>query len=101
MSADKSAKVWEISDDGNAEVIKTLASPEADAVEDMLVGCLWQKDHLSAQIKCLDAAEEQIITCGYDNKVAYFKQMHASTWFRFYRFQTEHSCGLKVSSLVD
>lgn len=46
MSADKSAKVWEISDDGNAEVIKTLASSEAGAVEDMLVGCLWQKDHL-------------------------------------------------------
>lgn len=46
MSADKSAKVWEISEDGNGRVIKTLASSESGAVEDMLVGCLWQNDHL-------------------------------------------------------
>lgn len=45
-SADKSAKVWEISDDGNGKVKKTLASPGSGGVDDMLVGCLWQNDHL-------------------------------------------------------
>ncbi|XP_031267106.1 actin-interacting protein 1-1-like [Pistacia vera] len=139
VSADKSAKVWEISEDGNGKVIKTLASSESGAVEHMLVGCLWQNDHLvtvslggrinifsardldkdpisfsghvknvnaltmlkssqkmilsssydglmirwiqgvgysgklerkySAQIKCLAAVEEQIVTSGFDNKV--------------------------------
>ena len=46
MSADKSAKVWEISEDGNGKVMKTLACPGSGGVEDMLVGCLWQNDHL-------------------------------------------------------
>lgn len=45
-SADKSAKVWEISDDGNGKVKKTLASPGSGGVDDMLVGCLWQNNHL-------------------------------------------------------
>lgn len=45
-SADKSAKVWEISEDGNGKVKKTLASPGSGGVDDMLVGCLWQNDHL-------------------------------------------------------
>lgn len=45
-SADKSAKVWEISEDGNGKVKKTLASPGSGGVDDMLVGCLWQSDHL-------------------------------------------------------
>lgn len=45
-SADKSAKVWEISDNGNGKVKKTLASPGSGGVDDMLVGCLWQNDHL-------------------------------------------------------
>lgn len=46
MSADKSAKVWEISEDGNGKVKKTLTCPGSGGVEDMLVGCLWQNDHL-------------------------------------------------------
>lgn len=46
VSADKSAKVWDISDDGKGKVNKTLASPGSGGVEDMLVGCLWQNDHL-------------------------------------------------------
>ncbi|KAK3189576.1 hypothetical protein Dsin_029137 [Dipteronia sinensis] len=46
VSADKSAKVWEISEDGNGKVVKTLVCSETGAVEDMLVGCLWQNDHL-------------------------------------------------------
>lgn len=45
-SADKSAKVWEISEDGNGKVKKTLTSPVSGGVDDMLVGCLWQNDHL-------------------------------------------------------
>ncbi|KAG6627591.1 actin-interacting protein 1-2 [Carya illinoinensis] len=46
MSADKSAKIWDISEDGNGKVKKTLTSPGSGGVEDMLVGCLWQNDHL-------------------------------------------------------
>ncbi|KAK0573076.1 hypothetical protein LWI29_002644 [Acer saccharum] len=46
VSADKSAKVWEISEDGSGKVVKTLVCSETGAVEDMLVGCLWQNDHL-------------------------------------------------------
>ncbi|PIA63699.1 hypothetical protein AQUCO_00201209v1 [Aquilegia coerulea] len=46
VSADKSAKVWEITEDGNGKVKKTLACPGSGGVEDMLVGCLWQNDHL-------------------------------------------------------
>lgn len=45
MSADKSAKVWEISDN-NGKVVKTLVCPGSGGVEDMLVGCLWQNDHI-------------------------------------------------------
>lgn len=46
MSADKTAKIWEISEDGNGTVKKTLACPGSGGVEDMLVGCLWQNDYL-------------------------------------------------------
>ncbi|GAV88567.1 WD40 domain-containing protein [Cephalotus follicularis] len=46
VSADKSAKVWEISEDGNGKVKKTLTCSSSGGVEDMLVGCLWQNDHL-------------------------------------------------------
>lgn len=47
MSADRTAKVWEILEDGSSgSVIKTLACSESNAVEDMLVGCLWQNDYL-------------------------------------------------------
>uniref|UniRef100_A0A2P2J6K6 Transducin family protein n=2 Tax=Rhizophora mucronata TaxID=61149 RepID=A0A2P2J6K6_RHIMU len=46
VSADKSAKVWDISDNGSGSLNKTLASPGSGGVEDMLVGCLWQNDHL-------------------------------------------------------
>ncbi|CAN0916172.1 Actin-interacting protein 1-2 [Linum grandiflorum] len=45
-SADKSAKVWEISEDGNGTVVKTLTCPGSGGVEDMVVGCLWLNDHL-------------------------------------------------------
>ncbi|RDX69773.1 Actin-interacting protein 1-2, partial [Mucuna pruriens] len=46
VSADKSAKVWDILEDGSGTVNKTWASTESGGVEDMLVGCLWQNDHL-------------------------------------------------------
>ncbi|XP_027167454.1 actin-interacting protein 1-2 [Coffea eugenioides] len=46
VSADKTAKVWEISDGGNGKVKTTLTSPGSGGVEDMLVGCLWQNDHI-------------------------------------------------------
>ncbi|KAJ6765009.1 ACTIN-INTERACTING PROTEIN 1-1 [Salix koriyanagi] len=139
VSADKSAKVWEICDDGSGKLTKTLTSSGSGGVDDMLVGCLWQNDHLvtvslggtisifsasdldksplkiaghmknvtslsvlknvpktilsssydglivkwiqgigyssklqrkeNTQIKCLAAAEEEIITSGFDNKI--------------------------------
>lgn len=46
MSADKSAKVWDIDENGSGTVHKNLALTESGGVEDMLVGCLWQNDHL-------------------------------------------------------
>ena len=139
MSADKTAKIWEISPEGNGMVKKTLTCPGLGGVEDMLVGCLWQNDYLvtvslggticlftasdldkapvllsghmknvtslvvlksspkiilsssydgsiikwilgvgysgklerkvNAQIKCLAAVEEEIVSSGFDNKV--------------------------------
>lgn len=47
MSADKSAKIWDIPEDGTTGTVnKTLTYTETGGVEDMLVGCLWQNDHL-------------------------------------------------------
>lgn len=47
VSADKSAKIWAISEDGTrGEVTKTLSCLTTGGVEDMLVGCLWQNDFL-------------------------------------------------------
>jgi WD40 repeat protein len=46
VSADKSAKVWGISEDGNGTLNKTLTCPGTGGIDDMLVGCLWQNDHL-------------------------------------------------------
>lgn len=127
-------------EDGCGKLRRTLASPGSGGVDDMLVGCLWQNDHLvtvslggtmtvfsasdpdkspvsfsghmksitslvflqsgqnvilsssydgiitrwiqgigyagklvrkdSTQIKCFAAAEEEIITSGFDNKVS-------------------------------
>ncbi|KAF2316755.1 hypothetical protein GH714_042096 [Hevea brasiliensis] len=46
VSADKTAKIWEISENGCGNVIKTLAFPASGGVDDMLVGCHWQNHHL-------------------------------------------------------
>ncbi|KAA3476027.1 66 kDa stress protein [Gossypium australe] len=139
VSADKTAKVWDISEDGSGKLKKTLTCSGSGGVDDMLVGCLWQNDHLvtvslggtisifsasnleksplqlsghmknitslavlksdpkcilsssydglivkwvqglgysgklqrkeNSQIKCFAAAEEEIVTSGFDNKV--------------------------------
>lgn len=45
-SADKSAKVWDITEDGNGRVKRTLTCPGSGGIDDMLVGCLWQNDYL-------------------------------------------------------
>ncbi|XP_038994147.1 actin-interacting protein 1-2-like [Hibiscus syriacus] len=46
VSADKTAKIWEIFEDGTGKVTKTLGCTGSGGVEDMLVGCLWQNDHI-------------------------------------------------------
>ncbi|XP_028790955.1 actin-interacting protein 1-2 [Neltuma alba] len=46
VSADKSAKIWDILEDGSGSLNRTLSSSESGGVEDMLVGCLWQNNHL-------------------------------------------------------
>ena len=46
VSADKSAKIWDIDENGSGTVHKTLTHTESGGVEDMLVGCLWQNDHV-------------------------------------------------------
>ncbi|GFP99997.1 66 kDa stress protein [Phtheirospermum japonicum] len=46
VSADKSAKIWEISEDNIGKVKKTWTCPGSGGVDDMLVGCLWQNDHI-------------------------------------------------------
>ncbi|KAL5981544.1 hypothetical protein ACLOJK_015606 [Asimina triloba] len=46
VSADKTAKIWEIAEDGNGKVHKTLSRPGSGGADDMLVGCLWQNDYL-------------------------------------------------------
>jgi WD40 repeat protein len=46
VSADKSAKVWDISEDNIGKVKKTLLCSGSGGVEDMLVGCLWLNDYL-------------------------------------------------------
>uniref|UniRef100_A0A1D1YPI3 Stress protein n=1 Tax=Anthurium amnicola TaxID=1678845 RepID=A0A1D1YPI3_9ARAE len=46
VSADKSAKIWEIMDNGHGKLKKTLSCPGSGGIDDMLVGCLWQNDHL-------------------------------------------------------
>ncbi|KAG7631663.1 WD40 repeat [Arabidopsis suecica] len=47
VSADKSAKVWDITDNGSGTLNTTLNCPgSSGGVDDMLVGCLWQNDHI-------------------------------------------------------
>ncbi|MQM10780.1 hypothetical protein Taro_043678 [Colocasia esculenta] len=46
VSADKTAKIWEIMDNGSGKLKKTLSCPGSGGIDDMLVGCLWQNDHL-------------------------------------------------------
>ncbi|XP_073000354.1 actin-interacting protein 1-2-like [Typha latifolia] len=46
VSADKTAKIWDIMEDGSGNVKKTLVPPGSGGLDDMLVGCLWLNDHL-------------------------------------------------------
>ena len=46
VSADKTAKVWDIMEDASGKFNRTLTCPGTGGVDDMLVGCLWQNDHL-------------------------------------------------------
>ena len=46
MSADNSAKVWDISEDNIEKVKKNLTCLGTGGIEDMLVGCLWLNDYL-------------------------------------------------------
>ncbi|PWZ07478.1 Actin-interacting protein 1-2 [Zea mays] len=46
VSADKYAKVWDIFEDASGKLNRTLVCPGIGGVDDMLVGCLWQNDHL-------------------------------------------------------
>ncbi|XP_062192118.1 actin-interacting protein 1-2-like [Phragmites australis] len=46
VSADKTAKVWDIMEDASGKLNRTLVCPGTGGVDDMLVGCLWQNDHL-------------------------------------------------------
>ncbi|GJN37607.1 hypothetical protein PR202_gb26581 [Eleusine coracana subsp. coracana] len=46
VSADKTAKVWDIMEDATGKLNRTLVCPGTGGVDDMLVGCLWQNDHL-------------------------------------------------------
>ncbi|RCV29397.1 hypothetical protein SETIT_6G010300v2 [Setaria italica] len=46
VSADKTVKVRDIMEDASGKLNRTLACPGTGGVDDMLVGCLWQNDHL-------------------------------------------------------
>eukprot|EP00250_Pteridium_aquilinum_P019176 c24332_g1_i1 orf=148-1977(-) len=46
VSADKTAKVWDILEDGNGKVNTTFKFSGGVGAEDMQVGCLWLKDYL-------------------------------------------------------
>jgi WD40 repeat protein len=73
VSADKTAKVWSISDDGYGTVKKTLTCPITGGVEDMLVGCLWQNNHLVvislggtiSVFSATDLDKEPVNLCGH------------------------------------
>lgn len=46
MSADKTAKIWNILEDGNAKVDTTFNFSEGTGAEAMQVGCLWLNEYL-------------------------------------------------------
>lgn len=46
VSADKTAKVWDISEDGSGLVNTTYTFSDVGGADDMQVGCLWMGDYL-------------------------------------------------------
>ncbi|GJT20376.1 actin-interacting protein 1-2-like protein [Tanacetum coccineum] len=76
-TADKTAKIWNISEDFNETVAKTLPCPGSGGVEDMLVGCLWQNDYVVTVslggtfylYSASDLDKEPTILCGHMKNV--------------------------------
>ncbi|GJV45677.1 actin-interacting protein 1-2-like protein, partial [Tanacetum coccineum] len=74
---DKTAKIWNISEDFNETVAKTLPCPGSGGVEDMLVGCLWQNDYVVTVslggtfylYSASDLDKEPTILCGHMKNV--------------------------------
>ncbi len=46
VSADKTAKIWDISEEGNGKVSTTFQFSDIGGAEDMQVGCLWMGEYL-------------------------------------------------------
>ncbi|KAJ7520469.1 hypothetical protein O6H91_19G007100 [Diphasiastrum complanatum] len=46
VSADKTAIVWDVSDDGSGSVNRTFSFSDSGAIEDMQVGCLWLNNYM-------------------------------------------------------
>ena len=46
VSADKTAKIWDISAEGSGKVNTTFSFSDIGEVEDMQVGCLWMGEYI-------------------------------------------------------
>lgn len=46
VSADKTAKIWDISTEGSGKVNTTFSFSDIGEVEDMQVGCLWMGEYI-------------------------------------------------------
>lgn len=46
VSADKTAKVWDISEEGSGQVNMTFTFTDVGGADDMQVGCLWMGEYL-------------------------------------------------------
>lgn len=46
VSADKTAKVWDITEEGSGKVNTTFSFSEVGGADDMQVGCLWMGEYL-------------------------------------------------------
>ena len=46
VSADKTAKIWDISAEGSGKVTTTFSFSDIGEVEDMQVGCLWMGEYM-------------------------------------------------------
>lgn len=46
VSADKTAKIWDISDEGSGKVNMTFSFSDVGGADDMQVGCLWMGEYI-------------------------------------------------------